>query len=426
MKKLFYALILFCLVFPVSGQNLSELYKNGKIKLLADTNYAQNNNWENVFKTYYDTIYGKPMGNRKSLIIMPDGSIVVNHAYRNFYSKFNPEGSFQNEFGIKKGNQILKKTKKISGIINQNTFFTSLDNMGNMLCFDFDGNYKKTLKLDYMTHQMISLPNGKIAVVGWVIWKDKFRDFVSIVDYNTNDEKVIWEHFTDRNASEKNDDLFNYIYSFEKRGMVSCSTMPFTKNTGMKAYPQLASVNNQLIIANPTDGEIQVFDLEGTLISKKQLKLTKNNISVEEQKEIQQKAIANYKNMNPLRFVSKNWVGEQESKKVHHYFIEAMENDLNKIVNPISKPAFSTVIQDSDENLLFFEFAEEIDANKFNVWIYKNQGELICQSSFICDDYKLQINPEKMVFYNGYIYSLQNKKNVNGVPLRLIRFKLSN
>ena len=199
MKKLIYAVLLLVFTTPVPAQKLIDLYKKDSVRLVPDTQYARNNDWDKIFRSYYDTLYGKPMGNRKSLIVLPDGSVVVNHAYRNYYTKFSPEGKFEKEFTIKKSNgDTFQNPKNIAGIVNNNTFFTGLDNMGNMVCFDFNGNYIKTLKLNYMTRQMIGLPGGKIAVVGWVIWKTKFRDFVAIVDYNTNEQKVIWDHFTDR------------------------------------------------------------------------------------------------------------------------------------------------------------------------------------------------------------------------------------
>lgn len=83
------------------------------------------------------------------------------------------------------------------------------------------------------------------------------------------------------------------------------------------------------------------------------------------------------------------------------------------------------LVYDIDGNLLFFEFPKEGDTNKFNVWIYENDGKFVCQSSFVCDDYDLAISPSKMVFYNGYIYGLQILKQTGGVLLRLVRFKLS-
>ena len=427
MKKIFITLLLVCFTMIVSAQNLLDLYKSGTVKLTPDTEYAKSNDWDKVFKTYYDTLYNKPMGNRKSLVILPDGSVVVNHAYHNYYSKFSPDGTFQKEFGIinSKGNRF-KRTQYIAGIVNNNTFYTGLNNMGNMICFDFEGNYKKTLKLNYMAHQMRALPNGKIAVVGWVIWKAKFRDFVAIVDYETNEEKVIWEHFTNRGEFGKHDKLFNYSYRFKEQGAISCSTMPFSKSLGLVARPEIACVNNQLVVANPNNGEIMTFDLYGNLISKKQMDLANNQISVEEQKTIQLKAIERFKSMNPLRY--EGFVGKvtaEESRKVHNYLISEMEADLKKITKPIEKPYFSTMIKDSDDNLLLFEYAEKQGGNKFNVWIYKDGGEFICKSSFVCDDYELQIHPGKIVFRDGYIYGLQILKNATGVPLRLTRFKLS-
>lgn len=422
MKKLLFTILLAVVALTASAQKLIDVYKRGIVKLVPDPEYAQGNNWDNVFKTYYDTIYSTPMGNRKSLKIMPDGSVIVNHTYRNFYSKFSPTGKFEKEFGIinSKGEQY-KKINAIEGIINNNTFFSGLDNMGNMICFDFNGNYKKTLKLNYMTRQMIPLPNNKIAVVGWVIWSNKFRDFVSIVDYETNEEKIIWEYFTENPGESAQRKLFNYSYRFKKGGAISCTTMPFSKSIGMVSSPNIACTGNKLIVAIPTTGEILVYDLEGKLISKDKIEWAKNYISVDEQKEIQKKAIEKYKNSKSASL----WGPSDEMKSASEYMIKEMETDLTKISEPIPMPVFSTIIKDSDGNILFFEYPKEENANKFNVWIYENDGKFVCQSSFVCDEYNLEIKPSKMVFYNGYIYGLQLMKKTTGVPLRLVRFKVS-
>ncbi len=424
MKQLIIILFYLTISLVTSAQNLLDIYKSGTVKLVPDEEYAKNNNWNDVFKTYYDTIYGAPMGNRKSLKLIPDGSVVINHQYRNFYSKFSPDGTFVKEFGVIGTNgKRFKKTNNIAGVINNNTFFTGLDNMGNMYCFDFNGNYKKKLILDYMSHGMVALPNGKIAVLGWVIWKTKFRSFVSLVDYRTNNEEVIWEHFTERKPIGE-EGLFNYAYQFEKGGIISLRTLDINKTRGLRIRSKLSVIDDKLLLSNPNDGTIIVFDLEGNKLSETKISLPNNYISVDEQKAIQQKAIEKYSNKDPLRFSEILNTSEKDSKKAHEYFVNAMKEDLLKIKEPIRKPHFSTMMQDSDNNLLFFEFPEEENTNKFNVWVYKNGGEFVCQSSFVCDDFELQINPNKMVFKDGYIYGLQKLKNSNGVPLRLKRFKL--
>lgn len=425
MKKLLFTLFFALIALTASSQKLIDLYKKGTVKLVADPEYAQGNNWDIVFKTYSDTLYNTPMGNRKSLKMMPDGSVIVNHRYRNYYSKFSPAGKFEKEFGIvnTKGVQY-NEINAIEGIVNNNTFFTGLDNMGNMICFDFDGNYKKTLKLNYMTRQIIALPNNKIAVVGWVIWSDRFRDFISIVDYDTNSEKIIWEHFTTRSKIITERTLFNYFYKFKKGGIISCSTMPFSKNIGLNSPPALACVGDKLIAAIPETGEIFVYDLDGKLISKDKIQWNTNSISVEEQKEIQKKAIEKYKNIKNSK-TENIGAPADEKEAALDYLIKEMETDLDKISEPIPLPGFSTIIKDSDGNILFFEYPKEENANKFHVWVYENGGKFLCQSSFICDDYNLEINPSKMVFNNGYIYGLQLIKKSTGVPLRLVRFKVT-
>jgi len=101
-----------------------------------------------------------------------------------------------------------------------------------------------------------------------------------------------------------------------------------------------------------------------------------------------------------------------------------MESDLEKISKPIPIPFFSTIIKDSDDNLLYFEYPKKANKNAFNVWVFEEGGKFVCKSSCKCDDYELEINPSKMVFKNGYLYALQKKKDVTGNPLRLVRFNL--
>jgi hypothetical protein len=265
------------------------------------------------------------------------------------------------------------------------------------------------------------MSNNKLAVVGWVIWKDSFRDLVAIVDYETNEQKIIWDHFTKDSGIEKNT-LFNYSYTFHNGGIVHFGSMPYTGRLGVSP-PQISFVNNRLIVALPHSGEILMYDVNGKLISKETVGWGKSTISVAEQKEIQQKAIEDYKSQKSI------WAPEgtpkEESAKALATILKEMEADLTKISAPITVPVFSNVIKDSDGNLLFFEIPKEEGANKFHVWVYENGGKFVCECTFECDDYDLAITPSKMVFHKGYIYALQTLKNKKGMPLRLVRFRVN-
>jgi hypothetical protein len=423
MKKSIFTIICLALAVSANSQKLADLYKKGTIKLVPDKEYAKENDWNQVFRSYNDKMGDAHIGERKSLVIMPDGSVVVSHAYTNYYSMFSPEGRFIKEFGIKNAKgQTLKKINGIEGIINDNTFFTGLDNMGYMNCFNFNGKLIKTLRLNYMTKGIIPLPNGKIAVVGWVIWKDSFRDFISIVDYNTNEEKVIWEHFTKRENNDSERSLFNYDYSYKNGGAVSFNTMPFSNNLGI-ATPSIACTGNKLIVSLPGSAEIMEYDLNGKFLIKKKIDWGVRSISVEEQKKIQKDQIEKFKSIKLPKFRAETT--DEEVNLAKETILNEMKADLDKISKSVAIPVFSTVIKDSDGNLLFFEYPKEEDKNIFHVWVYEKGGNFICQSRFVCDDYDLNINPSRMAFHKGYLYSLQSSKNATGVPMRLVRFRLT-
>ncbi len=420
MKKYLIIISLTILQATAYSQDLISKYKTGTVKLVPDNEYGQGNDWNTVFRSYYDTLYNKPMGMRKSLVLLPDGSVIVNHAYRDYHTKFSPSGKFEKEFKVEKAKQ-----KAIMGVINGNTLFTGLDNMGKMTCSDFEGGYKKTLTLNYMTKDIIAMNNGKFAVVGWVIWATKFRTFVSVVDYNTNQEKVIWEHFTNREISDNGKTSnkrkpFNYAILLKEGGMISCTTMPYSKKTGTGIPPQITTVNNDLIIAIPNTGEMLVYDLDGNLKSKHKINWQNTTISVEEQKEIQQKAIESYK-----AHIDEGDKTVQNNIDAYKQMISEMEEDLKNINTPLEKPYFSSILKDSDGNVLFFEIPEEKNANVFHVWVYDQGGQFVTKCTFECDEYELNISPSKMVFHDGYIYGLQLLKETEENPLRLVRFKIT-
>lgn len=407
MKKLLLILWAAIIAMPLFSQDLISKYKKGSVKLVPDANYAKENNWAEALGE--DKV--------KSLVLSPDGSILINFAHRKHIARFSPEGLFQKFSLTNSKGGGLKKTKTIKGVIN-NTFYSEVDYLGNMYCYSVDGKYKKKLKLNYLVRDMITLPNNKLALVGWSGGNNYNKDFVAIVDYNTNKQKIIWEHSTNTSALRKSS-MYTYVYKFKKGGVVSFPTVPFVNKAGLAAKPQLAFVEDELIVVLPVSGKILVYDINGNKKSTTKVNWKNQVFSVDELKTLQKKAITKFEKSNPMYA---NWVSEQENKEAQMQMLKEMKADLNKISEPVQKPYFSMIIKDSDENLLFFELPKENKKNKFNVWVYKNGGEFVCQSSFSCDDYDLEINPSKLVFYKGCIYSIQKLKSNNSQ--RLVRFKL--
>jgi hypothetical protein len=100
--------------------------------------------------------------------------------------------------------------------------------------------------------------------------------------------------------------------------------------------------------------------------------------------------------------------------------------DINKYFPTL--PYFSNIIVDDEGNLLVFEFTsqEEKKSNIFNVVAYDANGQKLARTSFICDDYDLSFSDAKFVISKGYVYAVAKLKNATGMPLRLVKFKITN
>lgn len=417
------------------SQNLVEIYKKGAVKLVPETNYAQDNDWNQVFRSYYDKMYDTYIGKRKYVTVLSDGSVVVSHSYTDYYTLFDKDGNFVREFSINTGKN-KKLQKPIAGALNDKVLYTKSDNMGKIHFVDLQGNVKKIVTVKYSVYDILPLPGDRLLVTGFVVGK-KSRDVVSIVDYNTGDQKVIysywWEDGRYATSSAGEDVPFFYRKKLENGSEIMVgyhpadAVMPIgVRQSSIRA--RIAIVKQKIVVAAPSVNQIITYDLNGVELSRMNIPFGKKEVSVEEQKEILRKQIESTKNGTDPTIVpnvSMNVESEEYNKVIKPELVRKMEKDMALITEPVTLPVFTTVIKDSEDNLLFFEIPETKGGNKFNVWVYQDGGNFVCQSSFVCDDYDLVINADRMAFHNGYLYSVQDKKGAKGIPMRLVKFRLS-
>lgn len=417
------------------SQTLLDTYKNGAVKLIPETNYAQDNDWNQVFRSYYDKLYDTYVGKRKYVTVLSDGSVVVSHSYTDYYTLFDKDGNFVREFSINTGKN-KKLQKPIAGALNDKVLYTKADNLGKIHFIDLQGNIKKIVTVKYSVYDILPLPGDRLLVTGFVVGK-KCRDIVSIVDYNTGDQKVIYSYwFQDGrySASSAGEDVpFFYRKKLENGSefMIGYhpvdAVMPIWLRQG-SIRVRVAIVKQKIVVAAPSVNQVITYDLNGVELNRMNIPFGKNELSAEEQKEILRKQIEDLKKTTDptiLPHVSTNVESEEYNKVILPELVKKMEKDMALITEPVTMPVFTTIIKDSEDNLLFFEIPETKGGNKFNVWVYQDGGNFVCQSSFVCDDYDLVINAERMAFHNGFLYSVQEKKGAKGIPMRLVKFRLS-
>jgi hypothetical protein len=248
--------------------------------------------------------------------------------------------------------------------------------------------------------------------------------FLALVDYETNKEKIIWSRSEpkisrDQPFPSSNSPSFTYTFNTKDGGAIAVSTMPYVKHSNRKIDPQITTIGDNLILVNPSNNMMKIFDFNGKLKGEKILDLEEKFLSVEKQKAIQRKAIERY-----TEYLKNNDEKVQKYKEGFQKIIHEMIRDVDRIKNPIRKPSFTNIIKDSDDNILFFEMPELKGDNSFKVWVFKEEGKFVTQCRFVCDNYNLNISSSKMIFRDGYLYALQVKSNENGNPLRLVKFKL--
>lgn len=411
--------IIITTMFVGLAQKDESIYQNDTVKLMPESSYAQGNDWNQVFRSYNDKIYDIPIGDRKLMVVLPDESVIVSHANTDYYTLFDKNGKFVREFGLKNSSgQRMKNSKPIAGVLNSNTLYTKADNMGKIHFCDFNGNIKRTITIDFVADKILPLPNSKLLISGLSVGNTS-KHVVAIYDYKNSTQKIIWGHVIEKFSKGNEDALFYYTARFDNG-----STMNLDLNPASSITPkvQIAVVKGTIVVADPYNNQVITFDNNGTQLGKQDIPFGKKAMSVEEQKKILREHIARFKDSETQ--AAYMHLSVEVFNKVMKNVIQKMESDLNKISTPLPLPVFSTVIQDSDGNLLFFEISEDEGDHPFNVWVYQGGGEFVSRSHFVSDQYKLTVDPDKMVFHNGYLYGLQELKDTAGIPMRLVKFKL--
>lgn len=415
MKTLFLLTItLTCFLSKTFGQSLSQYYQNKTVKLEEVADFAKMNNWNELFSGYPDEWEDREVEKIKSIVIAPDGSIFMSHRTTHDLWKFNKDGQLIKRFGSKgSGEGQFDMRADLEGVLGGKYLYTA-DYRGRMMFFDLEGNYVKSLKLDYLPLRTVPLEDMKIAIFGHVPWKNRTtKHIISIKDFESGKEKVIWDEIHDPLA--KLIEIPNGKKMFAMMNVVSPSITRF----GIAA-----TSGGNLLVASNEDGTVSEYTTDGVKIRTFPLNIDPVEITDADIERMYETQINNFAKFQE-RLSEEMILTDEELELIRAKYKEHFESLKDKITAGDHLPLYSTVIMDSDGNVLVFEFTEKKDANKFNVYSYKMDGTLIGISSFETPEYDLTFTHDTFVFHDGFIYAMAIKKNADGVPLRLVKFRLS-
>ena len=412
--KLTLSLTFMCFLPFTYGQNLSQFYKNETVKLEKVSGFAESIDWNDLFSDYPSIYLDKEFRKIPSFVIAPDGSFFISHHAHYDIWKFDRDGRLIKKFGSKgngKGQFVM--SAKVAGILGAKYLYTT-DAHGRMLFFDLNGNYVKSLKLDYLPLNTVALNDMKIAIFGHVPWKNHtIRNIISIKDFESGKEKIIWDEIHDPHA--------NVIELPNGKQMIAAMNVSKSETT---RFGIAATSDGNLIVASNKDGTVTEYSTDGNKIMTFPLNIDPVEMTDADIERIYETQINSFAKFNE-RLSEERKLTDEELELIRAKYKEHFESLKDKIKAGDHLPLYSTVIMDSDGNVLVFEFTEEENTNKFNVYSYKMDGELIGISSFETQEYDLTFTHDTFVFHDGFVYAMAVKKNADGVPLRLVKFRLS-
>lgn len=416
MKRLLLTGIMLIYIGCVYAQNLSEKYQQDVIALKADPEFGSGNNWDEVFSDYQTKTYGKHVGAMKKIVVAPDGRVFMSHRSRHCISIFDHNGKHLKDFGQQgsKSSDFLY-LPSVQGIID-NMLYT-VDVNGRMMFFDLDGKFIKMMRLDYMPLNTVPLKNGKVAIQGHVPWKGRqSRKIIAIRDINSGEEKIIVSQF------ESYDSKQTVKVNMPPKGMMSW-TAPFTHPSYTRDRIERTNDGN-LLVASPVDGKVTIFSETGEKLETFSLKIDPLKISAEKKEEYHQNALKNFERFK--KNMAKAMQKQPEYKEKYQQAIREYEKGVERFNEPgfmpDVMPLFSSIMIDTDNNLLVFEYTREKGSNSFHVYTFNPTGRHVATSSFSSDEYQLDISSSQMVFNNQSIIAVVHKKADEEMPLRLVKF----
>lgn len=248
---------------------------------------------------------------------------------------------------------------------------------------------------------MLTLDDSRIAIYGGCSWSNKYRNFVSILNVNTGKDKIVCDAFEDFVKPLKDTDYYVVAEGIRK---------------GRTADLHIATINGQLVVSTPIDGLIRFYDCNGNKVSEKKVDWQPTVLSVEEQMKMQREEIKS----------SKEEALQNKSEMETSYyekFIPLCEEGLKHITKPIDMGYYTIAIQGVQDNILYFLNPSESGKNQCRAYSV-SEGKTVEQCTFTSDEYDLAITKNRFVFFNGYLYGIQELKDCDGMPLRLVRFEL--
>jgi hypothetical protein len=384
MKKLILFITLILLqISIISAQELTELYKTGKITFKPDSDFgAANSYFENEYNNFK---------RYTNIVFTENGAIFLLDRKKYQVLKFNKHGNLVKaiDLNLNKSNIVYDHVKAVAILDNK---YLLIRGYAFIKIYDLSGKFIKSIDFDYPIYSFVSLKNNKVGIKGFVQLKNgKTKMHVAVVDIHTEKERPVIAFIKD----QQKEHLF---FKTKKSGMVGWSS----PQRAPKIYIN-STLDGNLIVGNSKKPEILIYDIEGKLLNIINLTYSPIEVGQEEKdgayqnlKQTLEKAIKKYGAPDSLLEVIKS----------PDFYYQNM-------------PYYYGIKVDSENNILVFKHSKD-KSHSFRVYqVYSNEGKFVCETTLEPGEFE---NPSLRLsaFSKGYLFALLKLKDDKG-GLKLVK-----
>jgi hypothetical protein len=412
MKKLTIFFLLMMLSTAVMSEDLIDVYKKGPIKLIPDSEFGKDTDWEELFYDFRsESQNGKPIGILKDIAVADDGSLFVsNYSQYNIY-KLDKNGNFIKKFG-KKGSQpgdFFWRPSSIS--ILDNRYLMVRIYHGRIHLFDLEGNFVKRLQMEYPILECVALKENKAGISGSVPYRgNQSKKLIAIKDMDTEKEDILTFYMEDY---FKGGDPIEIKTKDGRIALLSTPSFSYVDRFARR------SLEGNLIVGYSDKKDVSVYSPEGKLLHSFTLDIEPLSITEEVKQEYRESTRKSLEK-------TKEWIRKMRESQQLEDVSETVIEKLSEqpIEFPEHMPYYYNLLVDSEGNILVFIYTETNDIYRFQV--YSPNGTYICESAFDPGEYRVKVyrNLIPIVFFNENLYTVVSEKNDPSAPPRLIKVNL--
>jgi hypothetical protein len=373
------------------------------VTLVPVAGFGKGVNWAKIFSDY------QGRGTYKDLVRLSDGRMIVADSRTYNFLVFNADGKFVNKFWKRgrrdKENLSVYGRPEWISLWEDRLLFVS--ELGRIRVFDLSGKEIRSAKVDHPVNCFEALDEKTVAVAGWVMRKDlpNLR-LVAVVDLDTEKETVVMD------LSSKEYDKPAASYTTDD-GKIVTVDIPYAS-----LRPFVRRLPDGLFLAGFSHWpEVEVHDTSGAKTGDFLLKTPKN---IDD--------LAYYEELNRRFVKAREDIGRLRPKD-GSVIVMKPRRAVGAIVSPgrlpKSEPYYYNLNVDEAGKLRVFLLPEK--GKNPVVQVYTPTGELIDQHAIDEGAYRLVLSPgaQGPIFAGEFLYALAEKKDVKGVPLRLMKFRLA-